>query len=85
MIRDRVDAAKKEMGDVFELFFDETDNKSQILDILKEAGEAGFSGYQLFGGLAKEDRIPAILDILDAVKDRFKAKYLKYSDEVEPA
>ena len=81
MIREKVDAAKKELGDLVVLFLDETDNKDQLMQMLSEGGEAGLACYQLFKDLPEGDRLEAGIDIADAIADLFKAKYLKYSDE----
>jgi hypothetical protein len=81
-IKDRVAAAKKELADFMVLFLDETDNREQLMPMLKEGGEAGMSCYQLFKDLPESDRLKAGIDIVDELGELFKVKYLKYSDEV---
>ena len=81
MIRERVEAAKKELADLVVLFLDETDNKDQLMQMLTESGEAGLACYQLFKDLPQTDRLEAGIDIADAIAELFKVKYLKYSDE----
>jgi len=85
MIRERVDAAKKETIDFVSLWTDEADNKSQVLQMLTEGGEAGLAGYQLFKDLDKEDALKAGIEIGYAIAGHFKDALLKYSDEIEPA
>jgi len=83
MIKDRVEAAKNEMADVVVLFLDETDNKDQLMTMLKEGGEAGLTGYQLFKDLSEADRYKAGMEVIYGIAELFKVKYLKYSDEIE--
>lgn len=81
-IKARVEVAKKELADLVVLFLDETDNMDQLLPMLTEGGEATLACYQLFKDLPEADKLKAGIDIADAIAELFKAKYLKYSDEV---
>ena len=85
MIKDRVEAAKKELGEFIMLFLDETDNKDQLIAMMKEGGEAGLVSYQLFKELSKDDRARAGAAIGYYVAGLFENVFVKYSDEIEVA
>ena len=81
-IRDEVESAKKEIGDFVKLFVDEADNKTQLMQMLTEGGEAGLSGYQLFKNLSSDDRAKAGAAIGYYIVGLFEETFVKYSDEV---
>ena len=81
MIRDRVEAAKKEMADFVKLFLDEADNKDQLVAMITEGGEAGMTCYQLFKDLSKEDRAKAGAAIGYSIAGMFESVFITYSDE----
>ena len=81
-IRQDVVVVSTEFVEFVMLFFDDTDNKDQLLAMLQEGGEAAMKGYQLFKDLPKEDRLKAGLLMADALAEVVKDEYLKFSDEI---
>ena len=80
-IRDEVNQFQVEFQRLVLLFFDDTAEKDQIMDI---AG-AAWSSYQEANDLktlSKDDMAKAIIDVLLVTTTKVKGEFLVYSDEV---
>ena len=54
--KNEIEVAGQSVGKVLGLFFDETDNKSQVQEIFSGLLTSGMAGYQMFAGVSEEQR-----------------------------
>ena len=82
-IRTEVAEFKAKLVELISIFFDETADKDQVMDIASGAWSA-FNEAKDLKGLSKDDLYKAGADVGLDLAVIFGGKFIKYSDEVEP-
>ena len=80
-IRTEVNEFQAKLADLIMIFFDETADKDQVMDIASGAWEA-FSEAKDLKDLGKSDMMAAGADTVLTLGYTLKDKFIKYSDEV---
>ena len=80
-IRTEVVEFQQKLYDLIMIFFDETPDKEQVMDIAGGAWEA-FNEAKDLQGLDKDDMMKAGIDTTLTMASSLKDKFIKYSDEV---
>ena len=82
-IRDEVGQFQNELRDLVMIFFDETPDRGQVMEIASSAWDA-FTEAKDLKGLSKDDMVKAGIDTALTVAASLKDKFIQYSDEVAP-
>ena len=81
-IRTEVGEFQAKLSDIIMIFFDETPDKDQVMDIASALWDA-FNEAKDLKGISKEDMVKAGADVALSTGYSLKDMFIKYSDETE--